>query len=633
MRLRSKILAFALPLTLIPFVLTAFAVYYFVIRSYQNQIVEEQNRLLAEAIVNIRREQETARIDVALIANLPPIAEYLEAVSQQTPGPLTKLPAKEMAMRAILQLFLDGHPYYLQLSLVDTQGQERVKFSKLTGPQQSLRSIKDEEFFRRILIAGGMNPATQLPAEPVQPERFVSTFTYRVRREQFAGVAILHLNTAVFERALRPLLASQRLSTFLFDDRGLVFAKSFAGLEEESCQKQLKLAAEAAALLTQPALVIPQREVSEGNRQYLFSVLPAEEFIGFIEPVAGENWFLGVLQPKEMVLEHARTLRLIFLITLTGALGAVIWGTTRYSRRLTQPLEQMAEATTKIARGQFEIGLKVSTGDEVEELAIAVKRMADDLNNYQTELIKSAKLAAVGEMTSEISHEIQNRISGLSLWIQYLDAEVEPGDPRREYLDEMKQGLQSFTGLLNSLKQVYKTPILKLEEADLNQVVKQALSYIEQRIVDRKLEVELRLIPGPLQLCCDVDKITSVILNLFINAAEAIEEGGRILVQTSDFKPESLEVSPSAGQVEERVVKLSVTDNGCGISEQDLPRIFYPFYSTKAGGSGLGLAIASNFVSAHGGKIEVESRVGQGTTFTVILQNPKVCNGEDPTAG
>jgi len=634
-KLRNKILAFVLPLTLIPFVLTALAVYYFVIRSYQNQIAEEQNKLLAQAIVDIRREQEATRRDVALIARLPAIAEYLEAVSSrpqtsdlglQTSGfrPTEPIQIKEAEARASLRLFFDQNPYYLQLSLIDAQGQERVKFSKLPEPQL-LKSLTSEDFFKRALIGRNLIPEVQMPVESAQPGHFTSIFTHRVQRERlagFAGVAVLHLNAVVFERHLRPLLASHHLSTFLFDDRGLIFTKSFAGAEEESCLNQVNLAAEAKALLTQPALVISHREVRGSNRHYLFSTLPAEESITFLEPVAGDSWFLGVLRPKGVMPDETQAFQMIFFLILLGALGAVIWATARYARRFTRPLEQMAEATTKIARGQFEINLGITTGDEVEELASAVKQMADDLKQYQVELIRSAKLASLGEMASELSHEIQNRISGLSLWIQYLDAEMEPDDPKREYLEEMKQGLRGFISLLADLKQFYRTPILQLSDTDLNELVRESLQYIEQQVEDRKIEVELRLDPALPAFQYDADKLNSVILNLLLNAVEAVGDQGRILVQTraSDFRPQTSDFRPQAEMPEGKAVIFSVTDNGSGIAEEDLPRIFYPFYSTKAGGSGLGLAIAANLVSAHGGKIEVESRVGQGTTFTVTLQ-------------
>jgi signal transduction histidine kinase len=617
-KLRNKILAFALPLTLVPFLLTALAVYYFVIRSYQAQIDEEQNRLLAEAIVDIRREQEAARRDVGLIAKLSVIAEYLKAVSDKSSPAI--IGTRESAARVNLQLFFDQSPYYLQLSLVDAQGQERVKLSKLPEANQ-LRSIKDEDLFRKMLIARNLGPEVQMPVESVQPGQFASMFTSRVRRERFAGFVALHLNTAVFERHLRPVLASHQLSTVLFDDRGLVFARSIAGAEEENCLRKIDFAGEATTLLAEPTLIVSQREVSSGQRDYLFSILPAEALVSFIEPIAGEKWFLGVLRPKGVMPEQTRSFQAIFFLILVGALGAVIWATARYSRRFTEPLEQMTKATTKIARGQFDINLDIKTGDEVEELAGAVNQMADDLKNYQAELIKSAKLAAIGEMASEVSHEIQNRISGLSLWIQYLDAEIEPEDPRREYVQEMKQGLQAFLKLLADLKQLYKTPILHLLDSDLNELVRESLPYVEQRIRDEEIQLELQLDPDLPVLRCDGEKIKSVIINLLINAAEA--NGGHIVVQTRTSAA-AQQMSEIGSGKKSKAVVLTVEDNGAGISAEELPRIFNPFHSTKAGGSGLGLAIASNLVTAHGGTIEVQSEVGRGSRFTITFRPQRV---------
>ena len=239
--------------------------------------------------------------------------------------------------------------------------------------------------------------------------------------------------------------------------------------------------------------------------------------------------------------------------------------------------------------------------------------MADDLKKYQEELVRSAKLAAIGEMASEISHEIQNRISGVSLWTQYLDAELDSKDPRREYLEEMKQGLGGFMGLLEDLKQFYKTPLLHLSEVNVNDLIRASVPMIEQRITERRISLELLLDPDLPAVTCDGEKIKSVILNLVINAIEAVEENGRIEIHTF-----SLDSGPERASRSE--VKFSVRDNGCGIAEQDLARIFYPFYSTKGSGGGLGLAMASNIVSAHRGKIEVDSGVGEGTSFIVTLQ-------------
>lgn len=626
-KLRNKILIFALPITLIPFVLTAFAVYYFVIRSYELQAEDEQNKILAETVVGIRREQEAARRDVALIANLPDIVDYLQMSSQPNKPSAALIRSRETAARATLQLFFDQNPYYLQLTLIDAQGEERVKLSKLPG-SNPLRSIKDEDLFRRMVIARGSEPNMQMPVELLSAGHFTSTFSSRVRRDVFGGIVVLDLNTTVFERRLRPLLATHRLSIILFDDRGRIFAKSIAGADEETCFNQINLVAEAKTLLTQPRPMMSPRDLSHRNRNFMFFVIPAESLISYsgMESKAGEKWFLGVLRPKGALAEQTRTFQVVFFLILIGALGAVIWATTRYSRRVIQPLEQMAEATTKIARGQFDINLGIKTGDEVEELAVSVKKMAHDLRNFQAELIKSAKLAAIGEMASEVSHEIQNRISGLSLWIQYLDAEIDANDPKREYLQEMKHGLQGFLSLLADLKQFYRTPILELSDADVNGLVHESLHYVNHRVREEEIEVELRLAPDLPRVPCDVEKIKTVILNLLINAVEA--GGNRIAVKTAISHAGPYATGDGS---KDGAVMLSVEDNGVGIAESDLPRIFYPFHSTKAGGSGLGLAIVSNLITAHGGQIEVQSQPGRGSRFTIIFKsNGNSANGSRP---
>ena len=603
MKLRSKILSFALPLTLVPFILTALAVYYFVIRGQQIRGDEERSKLLSEAVANLRKEQRAARGDVELISSFPAIVEYMESARDSQSS--AQLQSKEAAARTVLELFADRSAYYFQIALVDAQGQELVKFTKLPGGK-SLTSIKGEDYFRRTLITG----AFQSPVIRVGPARFASILTNRVGRGKFYGLVVLQLNADVFQRSIRPLLASHGLNTFLFDDRGLVFAKSLAGMPEERCVSQIDLASEAAALLASPSVELSSREIPSEERRFVFTVLPAESYErAQYEPQSGENWFLGVLRAKSPPLRETGAFQIIFAVILLAAIGAVLWATARFARRIAVPLERVSDATANIAQGDFDIELSVKTGDEVESLAAAVTRMADDLKNYRSELIRSAKLATIGEMASEISHEIQNRISGVSLWTQYLDAELLEGDPRREYLREMKQGLKGFMSLLEDLKQFYKTPILHLDEVRLNDLVKASVVSVEDQARNRKIETVLRLDDALPAVRCDAEKIKGVILNLLLNAMEAVEPGGHIEIATAT----------PAGDAGCNDVTVSVSDNGCGISKEDWPRIFYPFYSTKGGGSGLGLAIASNIVAAHGGKIEVTSGESEGATFTVTL--------------
>ncbi len=441
MKLRTKILSYTLPLILIPFLLTALAVYYFVIRANHIQHQEEKKQSLNEVVVRIGQQVDSARRDIELLSNVPAIAEFLENES-----------ANDEQIKTVLELFFRQNPYYLQLSLVDENGHERIKFSKLPN-EKKLKSIKNKDYFRRVLITGSV----QTPVLEIQPEKFATIFTQRIAGAKFTGMVVLILNTDVFEREMRPLL-KRELATFLFDDRGVVLAKSFDTKQDEEILAAINLAEEANKLLNNSDLENFTKDFeNEGERVHIY-FLPSESFlqVGNFQKQAGEHWFLGTVETRsENYIPTA--FQIFFFSILFFAVAAVLFLAAKASRNITVPLEKVSAATNKIARGETDLDLDIKTGDEVEDLATAVNRMNRELQDFQKRLVQAAKLASMGEMTSEISHEIQNRISGISLWLQHLDSEIETDDPKQEYLDEMKQGLQGFMEMLASLKQYYKT--------------------------------------------------------------------------------------------------------------------------------------------------------------------------------
>ncbi len=595
MKLRHKILSFTLPLTLVPFALMAAAAAYFLMRANRTRMEETQNRRIAETTIAVRQGLENARREVALLAGLPPVRNYLEPLSDLRPART----AEAEAARDILKLFFDRNPYYLRLSLVDSRGQVRLSFSRLPGEKPPL-TLADEEWFRRILVMS----SAQSPVQELDPGRYVTYLLQTVHGARFAGAVVLSLNTEIFQRSLGPLLTSTELSAFLFDDTGRVFAGTLTGAAEEEALRRIDLAAEAALLLSGPS----QQPVWKEFGAYVLTIQPSEAFPrANWEPRAGENWFIGVLRRREALAEETQPLQAVFVVILAGAVVAVVWTARRYARRVTEPLEQVSAATAKIAGGRFDVELNVRPNDEVGELAVAVARMAEDLKDYQAKLVGSARLVTIGEMTSEIAHEIQNRVSGLSLWVQHLDAEIEPGDSRRECLDEIKRGLRGFMELLAGLKEVYRAPILDLHPAALNELVLDSLRCVQEQAARRGIAIETRLQPDLPAVRCDAEKVRGVMINLLTNAVEAVAQGrGLIAIETVLHK-----------HVRGEVVVLAVSDNGCGITEEDLPRIFYPFFSTKGSGSGLGLAIASNIMAAHKGRLTATSRAGEGATFRV----------------
>ena len=192
----------------------------------------------------------------------------------------------------------------------------------------------------------------------------------------------------------------------------------------------------------------------------------------------------------------------------------------------------------------------------------------------------------------------------LSLWVQHLDCEIDKTDSRQIYLEEIKLGINSFAKMLYSLKEHYKIPVLDLENIDLNILLEEIILSVKTNIIENGIEILTGYYPDLPLIEGDQEKLKSVIMNLIFNAAEAIENEGRIEIET-DFSRKTSEIV------------LRIKDNGKGIEKYDLERIFYPFYSTKSAGSGLGLAISLNIIAAHKGDIKVESEFGKGASFTV----------------
>ncbi len=181
MKLRTKILSYTLPLILIPFLLMAVAVYYFVIRANQIQIQEEKSQRLNEAIVSFGQEIDSVKKDVQLLSNVPAIVDYL-----QNDSSLIRDKNKQKSQATtILELFFKQNPYYSQLSLVNEKGQEIIKFNKLPKDIE-LKSIKNENFFRRTLITNSV----QTPVKEIQENKFTTTFTQAINRGEFLGMLV-----------------------------------------------------------------------------------------------------------------------------------------------------------------------------------------------------------------------------------------------------------------------------------------------------------------------------------------------------------------------------------------------------------------------------------------------------------
>jgi len=226
------------------------------------------------------------------------------------------------------------------------------------------------------------------------------------------------------------------------------------------------------------------------------------------------------------------------------------------------------------------------------------------------------KMAALGRLSAGVAHEINNPVSiitekaGLLKDLLLMSETMPPKERMLDLVDSVLRSADRCGGITHRLLGFAKHMQVRAETIDLDLLLKEVLGFLEKEAAYRGLEVVLDFPPDPPTTVSDRGQLQQVFLNIINNAFAAVEDGGRIEIGIRELEPDS--------------VAIWVEDNGVGIPEEHLSHIFDPFFSTKKGaGTGLGLSITYGIVQKLGGQISVNSKVGEGTRFTVTLPRGK----------
>lgn len=225
-------------------------------------------------------------------------------------------------------------------------------------------------------------------------------------------------------------------------------------------------------------------------------------------------------------------------------------------------------------------------------------------------LHRAERLAAVGQLAAGVAHEIRNPLTAIRSTMQYLLSGIGEGDARRELVRDLVGEVDRIEGTISGLLSLTRAGEFRPAEIDPAEPLEHSLRLVEAQAKKQGVEVARRFEAGPLRVEGDADQLKQVYLNLLLNALQAMPEGGRLTVAT---RPTQLAAPPRAG------VEIAVADTGGGIPEEQLRRVFDPFFTTKKEGTGLGLAICHGIMERHGGEIQLESRVGEGTVARLRL--------------
>jgi signal transduction histidine kinase len=365
-----------------------------------------------------------------------------------------------------------------------------------------------------------------------------------------------------------------------------------------------------------PLVAQVQSDPHERTATVVWSGDPASAETFHAIPLMGRNkkvlgMFLVGSSRREQV-ELERSIRLIALGVGAGGilLGVVLSGWA--ASRVTRPVESLARAARQVAGGDWNTHVKVSSSDELGQLAGAFNSMTQQLAEQRDRLVQAERVAAWRELARRLAHELKNPLFPLQITVENLlrAREQQLGEfdevfreSTRTLLDE----IANLSAIIGRFSDFAKMPPPQLLEVDLNELVSGAVRLFEAQIKSSgsaPIQVRLELANQLEKIQADPDLLHRAVQNLILNALDAMPEGGTL----------TLASSPCPGGV-----CLEVSDTGKGLTPEECARLFTPYYTSKQHGTGLGLAIVQSVVSDHGGRISVESDPGRVTTFRIEL--------------
>jgi len=389
-------------------------------------------------------------------------------------------------------------------------------------------------------------------------------------------------------------------------------------------------------------------------------------------PLIRNTKVLGAIRLETSLDDVRETLwqsqKLIFLFIVLDLLVLVAFGTYIFSKLVVKPVGELVRTAEVFQEGDRLPEPKAGEQNELGTLSQALNRMLErlaqnkeelrehiasleqanlELQRVQQEVIFSEKLATVGRLAAGLAHEIGNPIGIVLGFLELLRRKDLSEDERQDLISRMGSEVQRIHQILRQLLDLTRPASVERRPTAVNDVIRETLAVLDHQLKQQGVEVGLELSAQPDVVYANGDQLRQVFLNLVVNAADAMgatgerPRGGQLRVSTKTMLRESLarrvERRPARRSTDPpsadfshlrrahgdaaRWLEISFADTGVGISEENLERVFDPFFTTKepGKGTGLGLSVSVQIIEAMGGRMEISSRLGEGTTVTLLL--------------
>ncbi len=312
-------------------------------------------------------------------------------------------------------------------------------------------------------------------------------------------------------------------------------------------------------------------------------------------------------------IEQFRRSRTTSLLIALASLAVGLVLALVYSGHFTRPILHLSAAFSRVESGDLDCRVESKRKDEIGQLVGGFNHMLERLKqnkDMEQTLYRQERLSSLGKLAAGIAHEIKNPLNAISLSLQHLGDKLrfagkEDSELYHRYSNNLQGEVARLSKIVDTFLNFSRMSDLERAPVDLNGLIGEVLTLLARDIQDRGVRLETSYESPTLVREIDPEKLKTVLLNLVINAVEAMPSGGRLQVSTS-----GMEGGPA---------RIAISDTGCGIGQENIEHVFDLYYSTKENGSGLGLAIVNDIIRDHGGSIEVTSSLGTGSEFRVIL--------------